>query len=77
VEVEDLKAKDEQKSQELTRKEEELHELQSKLRLTEVNNKTVQKEVSHEDEDASPNNSEQVKHLQETLVIETVLKYGK
>lgn len=65
-----MKAKDEQKSQELTRKEEELHELQSKLRLTEVNNKTVQKEVSHEDEDASPNNSEQVNHLQETLVIQ-------
>lgn len=72
MEVEDLKAKDEQKSQELNRKEEEIQLLQSKLHLTEVNPyQTVHKEVCCNEDtmDTSTYSSKQVKHMQETLVI--------
>ena len=65
MEVEDLKAKDEHKSQELTRKEEEIQMLQNKLRLTQ----TVQQQDASP-KDTSLDNSEEVKQMQEIMVIQ-------
>jgi len=65
VEVEDLKAKDEHKSQELTRKEEEIQMLQNKLRLTQ----TMQQQ-NPSLKDTSLNNSEEVKQMKEMMVIQ-------